>query len=273
MPRLQFQANELNISLANLIVLIAWLSRHHPLCPLHPTPRHHHKDAAGTARVLRLHHAAWWPSSHPPAAPHDNSQCAGLCAGIVILMLDAKMEPPVARHMVQGAPDALHSEFHLSYAMLLALARSETEVDAATLLRRSFRQFQALKALPSMQQRIARLQVSSPGCVTATALPPGPGSEAGMVCACWIESARSISAHCVRLVVDCGCSAVMVHCNVNLRYKIQVPLQPNPADVESQHDSSTSAEPSGPFPPDLQALLLRPWRHCQPNLTSYQHCA
>ena len=79
--------------------------------------------------------------------------------GIVILMLDAKMEPAVARHMVQGAPDPLHSEFHLSYGMLLALARSETDVDALTLLQQSFRQFQAQRVLPAMQLRVEALQV------------------------------------------------------------------------------------------------------------------
>ncbi|KAK9803050.1 hypothetical protein WJX73_001880 [Symbiochloris irregularis] len=78
--------------------------------------------------------------------------------GIVILMLDAKMEPPIARHMVQGAADPLHSEFHLTYSMLLALARSETDVDASTLLQRSFRQFQAQRALPEMENKISQLK-------------------------------------------------------------------------------------------------------------------
>ena len=43
--------------------------------------------------------------------------------GIVILMLDTKMEPAIAKEMIRGAPDTLHSEFHLEYSMLLNLLR------------------------------------------------------------------------------------------------------------------------------------------------------
>lgn len=45
--------------------------------------------------------------------------------GIVILMLDTRLEPAVAKDMIKGAPDVMHSEFHLKYAMLLNLTRME----------------------------------------------------------------------------------------------------------------------------------------------------
>lgn len=43
--------------------------------------------------------------------------------GIVILMVDEKMEPHVAKNMVKGASDPLISSFHLGYNMLLNLMR------------------------------------------------------------------------------------------------------------------------------------------------------
>ena len=81
------------------------------------------------------------------------------CAGIVMLMIDTRMEPAIAKNMVQGAPDTLHSEFHLSYAMLLNLLLSEA-ADPESLLRASFRQFQVERSLPALNQRIANLEVT-----------------------------------------------------------------------------------------------------------------
>ena len=81
------------------------------------------------------------------------------CAGMVILMTDARMEPSVARDMLQGQPDALRSEFHLSYAMILGLARGQALVDIEALLARSFRQAQAQNGLPALRQRMGALQV------------------------------------------------------------------------------------------------------------------
>jgi superfamily II RNA helicase len=34
-------------------------------------------------------------------------------SGIVILMLDSRLEPATAKDMIKGAPDNLYSEFHL----------------------------------------------------------------------------------------------------------------------------------------------------------------
>lgn len=74
--------------------------------------------------------------------------------GIVILMLDTKMEPSIAKDMVRGAPDALWSEFRLGYAPLLAQLRSE-DADPEVLLGASFRQFQLQRALPALQAAVS----------------------------------------------------------------------------------------------------------------------
>jgi ATP-dependent RNA helicase DOB1 len=70
--------------------------------------------------------------------------------GIVILMVDEKMEPHVAKNMVKGASDPLISSFHLGYNMLLNLMRVEG-VDPETLIKRSFHQFQSDRALPEYE--------------------------------------------------------------------------------------------------------------------------
>lgn len=65
--------------------------------------------------------------------------------GIVVLMLDEKLEPSVAKAMLKGASDKLNSSFHLGYNMLLNLLRVE-EADPTYMIKRSFHQFQALRA-------------------------------------------------------------------------------------------------------------------------------
>eukprot|EP00887_Chlorella_sp_A99_P001342 scaffold14.g1342.t1 len=84
--------------------------------------------------------------------------------GVVILMLDSKMEPATAKEMVKGAPDTLRSEFHLQYNMLLNLLRVEG-ADAQQLMRLSYRQFQAEKALPALQARVEKLEGERAGFV------------------------------------------------------------------------------------------------------------
>ena len=73
--------------------------------------------------------------------------------GIVIMMVDEKMEPHIAKNMVKGAPDALISSFHLGYNMLLNLLRLEG-VDPESLIRKSFHQFQSDKALPKYEEEL-----------------------------------------------------------------------------------------------------------------------
>ena len=81
------------------------------------------------------------------------------CAGVVVMMLDTKMEPPVARDMVKGAPDQLRSAFHLSYSSLLNMLRCEG-VEPEALMKASFAQFQMERSLPQLQARVTSLEVS-----------------------------------------------------------------------------------------------------------------
>ena len=71
--------------------------------------------------------------------------------GIVILMIDQKMEPDVAKNILKGLPDRLNSAFHLSYNMILNLLRVEG-VDPETMLSKSFFQYQSAAKLPDLEQ-------------------------------------------------------------------------------------------------------------------------
>ncbi len=73
-------------------------------------------------------------------------------------MLDTRMEPAVAKEMVKGAADPLHSEFRLSGPMLLNLTRLESWSPDALLLR-SFRQFLAERGAPAQLHKAALLRV------------------------------------------------------------------------------------------------------------------
>ncbi|XP_062200642.1 DExH-box ATP-dependent RNA helicase DExH9 [Phragmites australis] len=77
--------------------------------------------------------------------------------GICILMVDEKMEPATAKMMLKGSADSLNSAFHLSYNMLLNQMRSE-DGDPEKLLRHSFYQFQADRALPDLEKQIKELE-------------------------------------------------------------------------------------------------------------------
>ncbi|KAJ1726484.1 ATP-dependent RNA helicase mtr4, partial [Coemansia biformis] len=77
--------------------------------------------------------------------------------GVVILMLDEKMEPAIAKGMVKGEPDVLNSAFHLSYNMILNLMRVET-FTPQFMLERSFHQFQAHTEIPKLELRAHDLQ-------------------------------------------------------------------------------------------------------------------
>ncbi|GIM09817.1 hypothetical protein Vretimale_13555 [Volvox reticuliferus] len=77
--------------------------------------------------------------------------------GVVIMMLDTRLEPPVAKEMIKGAPDTLYSAFHLGYNMLLGLMRVEG-AEPEQLMAASFRQFQVERSLPSLEARVAVLE-------------------------------------------------------------------------------------------------------------------
>ncbi|KAJ3022834.1 Exosome RNA helicase MTR4 [Thoreauomyces humboldtii] len=74
--------------------------------------------------------------------------------GIVILMLDEKMEPAVAKGMLKGVSDPLNSAFHLTYSMILNLQRVEG-ISPEYILERSFIQFQACAKIPDLQKEVA----------------------------------------------------------------------------------------------------------------------
>ncbi|KAK9451642.1 rRNA-processing arch domain-containing protein [Limtongia smithiae] len=76
--------------------------------------------------------------------------------GIVILMIDEKMEPDVAKGMVKGQADRLDSAFHLSYNMILNLMRVEG-ISPEYMLERCFFQFQNTAQIPSLETELSSL--------------------------------------------------------------------------------------------------------------------
>ncbi|KAK9246025.1 rRNA-processing arch domain-containing protein [Lipomyces tetrasporus] len=76
--------------------------------------------------------------------------------GIVILMIDEKMEPEVAKGMVKGQADRLDSAFHLSYNMILNLMRVEG-ISPEFMLERCFFQFQNTSQVPLLEGQLIQL--------------------------------------------------------------------------------------------------------------------
>ncbi|KAK9370626.1 rRNA-processing arch domain-containing protein [Lipomyces kononenkoae] len=76
--------------------------------------------------------------------------------GIVILMIDEKMEPDVAKGMVKGQADRLDSAFHLSYNMILNLMRVEG-ISPEFMLERCFYQFQNTSQVPLLTGELIEL--------------------------------------------------------------------------------------------------------------------
>lgn len=77
--------------------------------------------------------------------------------GIVIQMVDEKMEPAVCKGILYGDPDPLNSSYKISYNMLLNMMRVE-DVDPEYLLRSSFHQFQREKEVPGLLQQAADME-------------------------------------------------------------------------------------------------------------------
>ena len=76
--------------------------------------------------------------------------------GLVILMMDERMDPAVAKDMLHGRSDPLNSAFHLTYSMILNLMRIEGGA-AENLMKASFAQFQNDRNLPKLEATAARL--------------------------------------------------------------------------------------------------------------------
>jgi len=70
--------------------------------------------------------------------------------GIVILMLDEKMEPAIAKGMLKGEADRLNSAFHLGYNMMLNLLRVEG-VSPEYMLQKCFFQYQNAGRVPGLE--------------------------------------------------------------------------------------------------------------------------
>ncbi|ODQ79273.1 hypothetical protein BABINDRAFT_162307 [Babjeviella inositovora NRRL Y-12698] len=79
--------------------------------------------------------------------------------GIVIMMIDEKMEPQVAKGMVKGVADRLDSSFHLGYNMILNLLRVEG-ISPEFMLENSFFQFQNAASVPVLETKLEELETS-----------------------------------------------------------------------------------------------------------------
>jgi ATP-dependent RNA helicase DOB1 len=72
--------------------------------------------------------------------------------GIVIMMVDEKLEPDSAKSMVKGQADRLDSAFHLGYNMIINLMRVEG-ISPEFMLERCFFQFQNTTSVPLLEDR------------------------------------------------------------------------------------------------------------------------
>ncbi|KAK4040320.1 rRNA-processing arch domain-containing protein [Parachaetomium inaequale] len=84
--------------------------------------------------------------------------------GIVIMMVDDKLEPDVARSVVVGHQDRLNSAFHLGYNMILNLLRIEA-ISPEFMLERCFFQFQTTSSVPQLERDLDNLQQERDGMI------------------------------------------------------------------------------------------------------------
>jgi len=77
--------------------------------------------------------------------------------GYVIMMIDDKMEPAVAREIVRGEQDKLNSAFYLGYNMILNLMRVEG-ISPQFMLEHCFYQFQNTASVSGLEQELHDLQ-------------------------------------------------------------------------------------------------------------------
>ncbi|KAH0566228.1 ATP-dependent RNA helicase mtr4 [Trichoglossum hirsutum] len=77
--------------------------------------------------------------------------------GIVIMMVDAKMDPTVAKEIVRGEQDKLNSAFHLGYNMILNLMRVEG-ISPEFMLDRCFYQFQNTASVSGLENELSDIE-------------------------------------------------------------------------------------------------------------------
>jgi len=77
--------------------------------------------------------------------------------GIVIMMIDEKMEPSAAKEIVRGEQDKLNSAFYLGYNMILNLMRVEG-ISPEFMLERCFFQFQNAASVSGLEKQMMELE-------------------------------------------------------------------------------------------------------------------
>ncbi|MCJ1279955.1 ATP-dependent RNA helicase mtr4 [Puttea exsequens] len=77
--------------------------------------------------------------------------------GIVIMMIDEKMEPTIAKDIVRGEQDKLNSAFYLGYNMILNLMRVEG-ISPEFMLERCFYQFQNTASVSGLEKELHNLE-------------------------------------------------------------------------------------------------------------------
>ena len=80
--------------------------------------------------------------------------------GIVLQVLDEKMEPAVAKGILYGEADRLDSSYHVTYNMLLNLLRVEG-ADPDYLVRSSFHQYQQEADAPALVAEATALEAQA----------------------------------------------------------------------------------------------------------------
>ncbi|KAK4958330.1 ATP-dependent RNA helicase mtr4 [Elasticomyces elasticus] len=77
--------------------------------------------------------------------------------GIVIMMVDEKLEPQTAKEIVRGEQDKLNSAFYLGYNMILNLIRVEG-ISPEFMLERCFYQFQNASSVTGLEKELLALE-------------------------------------------------------------------------------------------------------------------
>lgn len=77
--------------------------------------------------------------------------------GIVIMIVDEKLDSEVGKSLMKGHSDPINSAFRLTYNMVLNLLRLE-EINPEFMLEKSFYQFQNYRAIPEMIAKIKQME-------------------------------------------------------------------------------------------------------------------